>query len=117
MTLTLLESTKLMMGMHMSVSFATDDNIVSFARLGSYSSLIETNPLQKNYPKVSEVNIHAAPNLSLNARDLEALVDLLESDDASEIMADIQAGLSRLSPEPDWDNYPDSLLAIFDFLF
>lgn len=112
-----LESTGLMMGMHMSVSFATDDNIVSFARLGYYSSLIETNKLKENYPKVSDVNIHAAPNLSLSDRDLEALVNLLESDDAPEIMVDVQEGLSRLSPEPDWDDYPESLLAIFDFLF
>ncbi len=101
----------------MSVSFATDDNIVSLASLGSYHSLIETNRLREEYPKTSDVNIHAAPNLFLNDRDWEALVGLLESNDAPEIMADVQEGLRRLSPEPDWDDYPESLLAIFDFLF
>lgn len=103
--------------MYMSVRFATDDNFVSFAPFGSYSNFIETSRLREDYPKISDVNIPAAPNLLLNDRDLEALVDLLESDDASDIMADIQAGLRRLSPEPDWDDYPESLLAIFDFLF
>lgn len=101
----------------MPVSFATDDQLVTFTRSSPYSSLIDTSKLKKNYPKVSDINIHAAPNLALNDRDLEALVNLLESDDAPEILADIQAGLSRLSPEPDWDDYPESLLAIFDFLF
>ncbi len=101
----------------MPVSFATDDQLVSFARSSPYSSLIDTSKLKKTYPKVSDVNIHAAPNLDLNDRDLEALVNLLETDDAPEILADIQEGLRRLSPEPDWDDYPESLLAIFDFLF
>lgn len=101
----------------MPVSFATDDKLVSFARSSSYSSPIETHKLQENYPKVSDINLHAAPNLDLNDRDLEALVNLLESDDAPEIIADIQEGLRKLSPEPDWDDYPESLLAIFDFLF
>lgn len=101
----------------MSVSFATNDNIVSLTPLGSYHHLIETTRLREDYPKISDLNIHAAPNLLLNGRDLEALVSLLESDDALEIMADIQEGLRRLSPEPDWDDYPESLLAIFDFLF
>lgn len=101
----------------MPVSFATDDQLVAFARSSPYSALIDPSKLKKNYPKVSDINIHAAPNLALNDRDLEALVNLLESDDAPEILADIQAGLRRLSPEPDWDDYPESLLAIFDFLF
>jgi hypothetical protein len=109
-----------MLGMYMSVSFATDDNLVSLASLaslGSYHTLIETNRLREDYPKISDVNIHAPPNLLLNDRDWEVLVNLLESDDSPEIMADVQEGLRRLSPEPDWDDYPESLLAIFDFLF
>lgn len=101
----------------MSVSFATDDNIVSLTSFGSYHPLIDTNRLREDYPKISDANIYAAPTLFLNGRDLEALVDLLESDDAPEIIADVQEGLRRLSPEPDWDDYPESLLAIFDFLF
>ena len=112
-----LESIGFMLGMYMSVSFATDDNLVSLAPLGSYSNFIETTRLREDYPKIADINIHAAPNLLLNDRDLEALVGLLESDNAPEIMADIQEGLRRLSPEPDWDDYPESLLAIFDFLF
>ena len=106
------------MGMLMPVSFVTNNNLVSFARLGFYSSLITAKKSNsEDYPKISEANIHAEPSLFLNSRDLDALVDLLERDDASEIVADIQTGLQRLSPEPAWDNFPDSLLGIFDFLF
>lgn len=105
------------MGVPMSVSFAINDIISSFAHLSSYSSRTETTRLNENYSKVSDPNIHAAPTLSLNGRDLDALKDLLERDDALEIMADIQTSLLRLSPEPSWDDYPDSLLEIFDFLF
>jgi hypothetical protein len=59
----------------------------------------------------------ATPSLLLHERDLAVLADLLERDDAPEILANINESLVCLSPEPGWDDFPENLLEIFDFLF
>jgi len=101
----------------MPVSIITDNYPFLLTELDSYYSLVEGNNLSHEYLKISDISIHAEPSLDINGRDLEALKNLLERDDASEIIEDIQRTLKMLSPEPPWDEDPDNLLEIFDFLF
>ncbi|NJL89112.1 MAG: hypothetical protein HC916_04380 [Coleofasciculaceae cyanobacterium SM2_1_6] len=61
--------------------------------------------------------LHPTPPLLLHERDLAVLADLLERDDTPEILANINESLVCLSPEPGWDDFPENLLEIFDFLF
>jgi len=101
----------------MSVSITTDNYSSLLTELDSYYSLVQSNKLSHEYLKISDISIHAEPYLDINSRDLEALKNLLERDDAAEIIEDIQRTLKMLSPEPPWDEDPDNLLEIFDFLF
>jgi len=64
-----------------------------------------------------ENSFHTVPSLLLHERDLAVLADLLEGEDTPEILANINESLVCLSPEPGWDDFPENLLEVFDFLF
>jgi len=100
----------------MSVS-TTNNYPFLLTELDSYYSFVQGDKLNHEYLKISDISIHAEPSLDINSRDLEALRNLLERDDASEIIEDVQRNLKMLSPEPPWDDDPDNLLEVFNFLF
>ncbi|RZM82113.1 hypothetical protein [Leptolyngbya iicbica] len=56
---------------------------------------------------------HASPLAPLRARDREALDDFFERDDVSDIALDIHRYLSRMYPEPCWEDEPYEFLKGF----
>ncbi len=92
----------------------------------SYTFLLDLQELNdlnsQDYPRSTsqanqEYSFHVVLSLPLHDRDLAVLADLLERDDTPEILANINESLVCLSPEPGWDDFPENLLEIFDFLF
>ncbi|NEQ44512.1 MAG: hypothetical protein F6K00_13500 [Leptolyngbya sp. SIOISBB] len=53
---------------------------------------------------------HASPLSPLRMRDRAALDDIFHEDDLSEIVLDIHRHLSRLYPEPSWEDEPYEFL-------
>ncbi|MFB2878074.1 hypothetical protein [Floridanema aerugineum] len=58
----------------------------------------------------SQVVNHAAPLSSLRERDLQALTEMFEPEDAAEVEAELAHYLNLMCPEPCWEEDP------FDFL-
>lgn len=58
----------------------------------------------------SQVVSHAAPLSSLRERDLQALAEMFEPEDAAEVEAELARYLNLMCPEPCWEEDP------FDFL-
>ena len=54
--------------------------------------------------------VHAAPLSSLRERDLQALAEMFEPEEASEVEAELVSYLNLMYPEPCWEEDP------FDFL-
>lgn len=61
---------------------------------------------EKEYSQV----VHAAPLASLRERDLQALAEMFEPEDALEVEAELVSYLNLMYPEPCWEEDP------FDFL-
>jgi hypothetical protein len=53
---------------------------------------------------------HASPLAPLRARDREALDELFDGDDLSDIALDVHRYLSRIYPEPCWEDEPYEFL-------
>lgn len=56
-------------------------------------------------------NIHAAPLISLNHRDVTTLDDLFLGEGIQEILDDVNRMLKQLMPAPCWDEDPFALAA------
>lgn len=56
-------------------------------------------------------NVHAAPLISINHRDVTTLDDLFLGEDIQEIFEDVNKMLKQLMPAPCWDEDPFALIA------
>ncbi|NJN73262.1 MAG: hypothetical protein HC799_10890 [Limnothrix sp. RL_2_0] len=56
-------------------------------------------------------NIHAAPLISINPRDVTTLDDLFLGEEMQEIFDDVNRMLQQLTPAPCWDEDPFALIA------
>ncbi|XWK86050.1 MAG: hypothetical protein U7127_17710 [Phormidium sp.] len=70
---------------------------------------IETQVSKTTEKEYSHVN-HAPPLSSLRERDLQALAEMFEPEDAAEVEAELAHYLNLMCPEPCWEEDP------FDFL-
>jgi len=70
----------------------------------------DTQASKTTEKEYSQIVSHAAPLSSLRERDLQALAEMFEPEDAAQVEAELAGYLNLMCPEPCWEEDP------FDFL-